>query len=193
MRIDHLINGQSVPGQAYFETVKPATQAVLAEVAEGGEAQVHAAVAADKAAFPAWAGRPATERAALCRKLGELALEAGIPAGVFNIVHGTDRAAGEPLCRHPDVRAISFTGSTATGQRIVRSAGLKKFSMALGGKSPFVVLDDADFERAPARLNRVRSAVTQEVKVVVGTKARIHAACPAARSGQLRFLGSRTA
>ncbi len=45
-------------------------------------------------------------------------------------------------------------------------------------------------QRAPARLNRVRSAVTQAVKVVVGTKARIHAACPAARSGQLRFLGS---
>ena len=81
-------------------------------------------------------------------RLGELALEAGIPAGVLNIVHGTGRGAGEPLCSHPDVRAISFTGSTATGQRIVQSAGLKKFSMELGGKSPFVVFDDADFERA---------------------------------------------
>ena len=81
-------------------------------------------------------------------RLGELAMEAGIPAGVLNIVHGTGREAGEPLCRHPDVRAISFTGSTATGNRIVQAAGLKKFSMELGGKSPFVVFDDADLPRA---------------------------------------------
>ena len=81
-------------------------------------------------------------------RLGELAMQAGIPAGVLNIVHGTGREAGEPLCRHPDVRAISFTGSTATGNRIVQTAGLKKFSMELGGKSPFVVFDDADLPRA---------------------------------------------
>ena len=81
-------------------------------------------------------------------RLGELALEAGVPPGVLNIVHGYGMEVGEALCSHPDVRAISFTGSTATGQRIVKSAGLKKFSMELGGKSPFVVFDDADFERA---------------------------------------------
>jgi 5-carboxymethyl-2-hydroxymuconic-semialdehyde dehydrogenase len=81
-------------------------------------------------------------------RLGELALEAGIPAGVLNIVHGYGAEAGEALCRHPDVRAISFTGSTVTGNRIVKSAGLKKFSMELGGKSPFVVFDDADPARA---------------------------------------------
>ena len=81
-------------------------------------------------------------------RLGELALEAGIPPGVLNIVHGTGKDAGEPLCAHPDVRAISFTGSTATGHRIVKAAGLKKFSMELGGKSPFVVFDDADLDRA---------------------------------------------
>ena len=260
MRIDHLINGQSVGSAQYFETVNPATQEVLAEVASGGAAEVHAAVAAAKSAFPAWAGLPAPERARLIRKLGELiarhvpeiaqtetrdtgqviaqtakqlvpraadnfsyfaemctrvdghtyptpthlnytlfhpvgvcalispwnvpfmtstwkvapclafgntavlkmselspltaarlgelALEAGIPAGVLNIVHGYGRDAGEPLCAHPDVRAISFTGSTATGNRIVQSAGLKKFSMELGGKSPFVIFDDADLDRA---------------------------------------------
>jgi 5-carboxymethyl-2-hydroxymuconic-semialdehyde dehydrogenase len=75
-------------------------------------------------------------------------MEAGIPAGVLNIVHGFGQEAGEPLCAHPDVRAISFTGSTATGNRIVRAAGLKKFSMELGGKSPFVIFDDADLDRA---------------------------------------------
>jgi 5-carboxymethyl-2-hydroxymuconic-semialdehyde dehydrogenase len=81
-------------------------------------------------------------------RLGELALEAGIPPGVLNVVHGYGSEAGEALCRHPDVRAISFTGSTATGNRIVKAAGLKKFSMELGGKSPFVVFEDADLARA---------------------------------------------
>ncbi|WP_251863834.1 5-carboxymethyl-2-hydroxymuconate semialdehyde dehydrogenase [Achromobacter sp. Marseille-Q4962] len=260
MRIDHLIDGKAVAGQDYFETVNPATQEVLAEVAAGGAAEVDAAVAAARAAFPKWAGTPAPERARLIRKLGdliarhapdiaqtetddcgqviaqtgrqlvpraadnfyyfaemctrvdghtyptathlnytlfhpvgvcalispwnvpfmtatwkvapclafgntavlkmselsplsaarlgELALEAGIPAGVLNLVHGYGKDAGEPLVAHRDVRAVSFTGSTATGNRIVQAAGLKKFSMELGGKSPFVIFDDADFERA---------------------------------------------
>jgi 5-carboxymethyl-2-hydroxymuconic-semialdehyde dehydrogenase len=57
-RIDHLIDGQAVAGREVIETVNPATQQVLAEVASGGAAEVQAAVAAAKAAFPAWAGRP---------------------------------------------------------------------------------------------------------------------------------------
>jgi len=260
MRIQHLIDGRRVDSKATFESVNPATQEVLAEVADGGTHEVNAAVAAAKAAFPAWAARPPTERAALMRKvgdlitqfvpelsrtetqdtgqviaqtgkqlvpraadnfyyfaemctrvdghtyptpthlnytlyhpvgvcalispwnvpfmtatwktapclafgntavlkmselspmtaarLGELVLEAGVPKGVLNVVHGTGKGAGEPLCAHPDVRAISFTGSTVTGNRIVQAAGLKKFSMELGGKSPFVVFDDADLSRA---------------------------------------------
>ena len=63
MKIDHLINGKSVAGSDYFETINPATQQVLAEVAAGGEAEVNAAVSAAKDAFPKWAGLPATERA----------------------------------------------------------------------------------------------------------------------------------
>ncbi|MCA8030970.1 5-carboxymethyl-2-hydroxymuconate semialdehyde dehydrogenase [Burkholderia cepacia] len=260
MRIDHLINGKSADGSSYFETVNPATQEVLAEVASGTAEDVDVAVRAAKDAFPAWAGTPATERAKLLRKLGELitkhvpdlsnietrdtgqtisqtgkqlvpraadnftyfaemctrvdghtyptgshlnytlfhpvgvcalispwnvpfmtatwkvapclafgntavlkmselspltasmlgnlALEAGIPAGVLNVVHGYGKETGEPLVAHRDVHAISFTGSTATGNRIVQAAGLKKFSMELGGKSPFVIFEDADFERA---------------------------------------------
>lgn len=260
MRVNHLINGKPVAGTDYFETINPATQEVLAEVAAGGAAEVDAAVAAAKAAFPGWAATPAPQRAKLIRRLGELitanvpeiaetetndcgqviaqtrkqlvpraadnfhyfaemctrvdghtyptethlnytlfhpvgvcalispwnvpfmtatwktapclafgntavlkmselsplsaarlgelALEAGIPAGVLNIVHGTGKDAGDPLCRHPDVRAISFTGSTVTGNRIVQAAGVKKFSMELGGKSPFVIFDDADQARA---------------------------------------------
>ena len=260
MRVQHLIDGKTVEGRAYFETTNPATQDVLAEVASGGTDEINAAVAAAKAAFPKWAALPATERAKMMVRLGdliarhvpelseletrdtgqviaqtrqnlvpraadnfhyfaemctrvdghtyptpthlnytlfhpvgvcalispwnvpfmtgtwkiapclafgntavlkmselsplsisrfgELATEAGLPPGVLNIVHGFGKEAGEPLCGHPDVRAISFTGSTATGQRIVRNAGLKKFSMELGGKSPFVVFEDADTSRA---------------------------------------------
>ena len=67
MQINHLINGKSVPGTDYFETVNPATQEVLAEVASGGEAEVNAAVAAAKDAFPKWANTPAADRAKLIR------------------------------------------------------------------------------------------------------------------------------
>ena len=72
MRIDHLINGKNVPGQRYFETINPATQEVLAEVAEGGAGEVDAAVRAAKEAFPKWANTPAADRAKIIRKLGDL-------------------------------------------------------------------------------------------------------------------------
>jgi 5-carboxymethyl-2-hydroxymuconic-semialdehyde dehydrogenase len=72
MQINHLINGKSVPGTDYFETVNPATQEVLAEVASGGEAEVNAAVAAAKAAFPKWAATPVRSVPSLVRKLGDL-------------------------------------------------------------------------------------------------------------------------
>ena len=260
MRIEHLINGRPHAARDYFETVNPANQEVLAEVARGTPEEIDSAVRAAKEAFPAWAGKPAVERAKLIARLGELitknvpeisametndtgqtisqtrkqlvpraadnfsyfaemctrvdghtyptsshlnytlfhpvgvcalispwnvpfmtatwkvapclafgntavlkmselspltasmlgnlALEAVIPAGVLNVVHGFGKETGEPLVAHSDVRAVSFTGSTATGNRIVQTAGLKKFSMELGGKSPFVIFDDADFERA---------------------------------------------
>ncbi len=58
-------------------------------------------------------------------RLGELALEAGIPAGVLNVVQGYGATAGDALVRHHDVRAVSFTGGTATGRNIMKNAGLK--------------------------------------------------------------------
>src|SRR6478735_12485898 len=78
MRIDHLIAGRSVAGRDYFTTVNPSTQEVLAEVASGGEAEVNAAVAAAKEAFPKWAATPAPQRAKLIRRLGEL-IAANVP------------------------------------------------------------------------------------------------------------------
>jgi len=82
-------------------------------------------------------------------QLGRLALEVGIPAGVLNVVQGMGATAGDALVRHPGVRAISFTGGTVTGKKIMASAGgIKKFSMELGGKSPVLIFDDADVDRA---------------------------------------------
>lgn len=76
--------------------------------------------------------------------------EAGVPGGVFNIVHGIGEIAGAALAAHPDVPRISFTGETATGREIMRSAAqhLKGLSMELGGKSPCVIFADADLEQA---------------------------------------------
>ena len=68
----HLINGKAVTTSSTFQTINPATQEIIAEVAAGGEAEIHAAVAAAKAAFPAWAATPAPTRAKIMRRLGEL-------------------------------------------------------------------------------------------------------------------------
>ena len=83
-------------------------------------------------------------------RLGELALEAGIPPGVVNIVTGYGSGVGAALVEHPDVDKISFTGSTRVGRQIAVEAGktLKKMTLELGGKSPMVVMDDADLENA---------------------------------------------
>ncbi|SDV46368.1 5-carboxymethyl-2-hydroxymuconate semialdehyde dehydrogenase [Chitinasiproducens palmae] len=259
--IKHWIDGKQVESRETFVTYNPATGEEIAAVASGGEAEINAAVAAAKAAFPKWANTPAKERARLMRRLsqliadnvpelarletqdtglpitqtskqliprashnfdffaevcqqvngrtypvddqmlnytlfqpvgvcalispwnvpfmtatwkvapclalgntavlkmselspltadqlGRLAMEAGIPAGVLNVVQGYGATAGDALVRHPDVRVVSFTGGTATGKRIVERAGLKKLSMELGGKSPVLIFDDADLDRA---------------------------------------------
>jgi len=94
--------------------------------------------------------KPAELSPLTANKLAEIVLKAGLPEGVFNVVHGFGETAGAALTRHPDVKAISFTGETTTGSIIMKNAAdtLKKTSMELGGKSPFIVFDDADLERA---------------------------------------------
>jgi aminomuconate-semialdehyde/2-hydroxymuconate-6-semialdehyde dehydrogenase len=79
--------------------------------------------------------------------LGELAAEIGFPKGVLNVVHGLGPEVGEPLVTHPQVRAVSFTGSTTVGKRIALLAApaLKKISLELGGKNPSLVFADSDW------------------------------------------------
>lgn len=81
--------------------------------------------------------------------LGEICTAAGLPPGVFNIVHGLGPRAGEAIVRHPQVKAISFTGSTRAGAEIARIAApmFKKLSLELGGKNPNLIFADCDYER----------------------------------------------
>lgn len=97
--------------------------------------------------------KPAEQTPLTALRLGELALEAGFPAGVINVVPGFGEA-GAALVEHPGVDKVAFTGSTAVGKAIVRgSAGnLKKVSLELGGKSPQIVMADADLDAAAASI-----------------------------------------
>jgi acyl-CoA reductase-like NAD-dependent aldehyde dehydrogenase len=85
-------------------------------------------------------------------RLGELALEAGIPEGVVNIIPGKGSVVGTRLVGHPDVAKIGFTGSTEVGQEVMRGAAstIKRVTLELGGKSANIVFADADLEKAAA-------------------------------------------
>lgn len=80
--------------------------------------------------------------------LGEICNEAGLPKGVLNIVHGLGTTTGQAIVEHPDIKAISFTGGTATGAHIARTAApmFKKLSLELGGKNPNIIFADCDYD-----------------------------------------------
>ncbi|WP_446655295.1 aldehyde dehydrogenase family protein [Blastomonas sp.] len=94
--------------------------------------------------------KPSEETPLTALALADLIAEAGFPAGVVNIVNGTGPGVGAALAGHPGIDKVAFTGSTATGRRIVEAAlgNLKKVTLELGGKSPVVVMPDADLELA---------------------------------------------
>ncbi|WP_152979831.1 aldehyde dehydrogenase family protein [Mesorhizobium sp. 1M-11] len=102
--------------------------------------------------------KPSEEASLTTLRLGELILEAGIPDGAINIVTGYGHEAGQALVDHALVRKIAFTGSTATGQKILQSSALqmKRVTLELGGKSPAVILADADLDKAiPGAANAI--------------------------------------
>jgi alpha-ketoglutaric semialdehyde dehydrogenase len=94
--------------------------------------------------------KPATDTPALGERFVELLVEAGVPAGVVNVVHGGGGAVGDRLVRHPDVPVITLTGSRETGVAVLEAAAanLKHVHLELGGKNAIVVMDDADLELA---------------------------------------------
>ncbi len=95
-------------------------------------------------------GKPSEVTPMTAHLLAEACVEADLPPGVLNIVHGTGVGAGAPLVAHPNVPTISFTGGTVTGREIARTAApmFKKYSLELGGKNPNIVFADADFDKA---------------------------------------------
>ncbi|WP_420591647.1 NAD-dependent succinate-semialdehyde dehydrogenase [Bacterioplanoides sp.] len=96
--------------------------------------------------------KPATETPFTALALAELAHQAGIPAGVFNVITGPSRALGEVLTQHELISKFSFTGSTPVGRVLQAQCAstIKKTSMELGGNAPFIVFDDADVDKAVA-------------------------------------------
>jgi succinate-semialdehyde dehydrogenase/glutarate-semialdehyde dehydrogenase len=94
--------------------------------------------------------KPAPDTPLTALALGYLALEAGMPAGVLNIVTGEAAPIGEVFTTHPAVRFIGFTGSTPVGKQLMRQAAssVKKVALELGGNAPFIVFDDADLDKA---------------------------------------------
>jgi aldehyde dehydrogenase (NAD+) len=94
--------------------------------------------------------KPATDTPASAHHLVEILAEAGIPEGVINIVHGGGSAVGVPLVAHPDVKMISFTGSSDVGKTIAEGSAktLKRVSLELGGKNAQIIMDDADLDLA---------------------------------------------
>ena len=94
--------------------------------------------------------KPADLVPATAHALADIIVRAGVPPGVFNLVMGRGSIVGDALVKHPDVAAISFTGSVATGRQIAADAvaGMKKFQLEMGGKNPLVVVDDADLNVA---------------------------------------------
>ncbi|MEO8382785.1 MAG: aldehyde dehydrogenase family protein [Acidobacteriota bacterium] len=94
--------------------------------------------------------KPAEQTPLTAVRLAELALEAGIPEGVFTVVTGSGSLIGEALVKHPLVRKIAFTGSTEVGMNVMRLAAddIKRVSLELGGKSPNVIFEDCAFDRA---------------------------------------------
>jgi len=94
--------------------------------------------------------KPAEETPLTALRLGEICQEAGLPDGVLNIITGFGETTGAPLVAHPLVDKIAFTGSTEVGKLIVKAAAhdLKKLSLELGGKSPVIILDDANLDIA---------------------------------------------
>jgi aldehyde dehydrogenase (NAD+) len=94
--------------------------------------------------------KPATDTPALGERFVELLIEAGVPAGVVNIVHGGGGQVGDALVRHPDVPVISLTGSRETGVEVTKTGAdrLKHIHLELGGKNAIIVMDDADLDLA---------------------------------------------
>jgi len=94
--------------------------------------------------------KPAEDASLCALRVGELVLEAGFPAGTVNVVTGYGSVVGAAMAAHTGIDKVSFTGSTATGQAIIRAAAtnMKRLTLEMGGKAPDIIFADADLDRA---------------------------------------------
>ena len=108
--------------------------------------------------------KPAEWSPVSAQVLAEIALGAGVPPGVLNVVHGLGEEAGTALTEHPVIKAIAFVGESSTGSAIMRqgAATLKRVHFELGGKNPVIVFDDADLERALDAVVEVDETIPRE-------------------------------
>ena len=107
--------------------------------------------------------------------LGQIATEAGLPAGVLNVLHGTGPEIGNAIVAHPSIKAISFTGGTATGEQIARIAApmFKKLSLELGGKNPTLIFPDVDIEQTVKEV--FRSSFSNQGQICLcGSRIMVH-------------------
>jgi len=141
-----------------------------------GPTGVLAMVAAAIAAGNSVVLKPAEQTPMTAVLLAELAIEAGIPPGVFNVVQGPGETVGAALVDHPSVDAISFTGSFETGRTIQASAAqrVKRVGLELGGKSPFIIFDDADLVAAAAAATAAIWGASGQV-CTAGSRVLVHA------------------
>jgi phenylacetaldehyde dehydrogenase len=138
--------------------------------------------------------KPSEETPLSALALGQMVLDAGFPAGVVNIVNGLGAEAGQALAEHPGVDKIAFTGSTATGRRIVTAAlgNLKKVGLELGGKSPVMVMPDADLALAVPGV-ALATFFLQGQNCMAGTRIFAHASIhDALVEGLIAFAGGMT-
>src|SRR5436190_922670 len=145
-----------------IDLIEPATGERLASIPRATAEDVDRAARAAERAFAAgpWRSMNTRDRGRVLFRLAqlirdhadELALEAGVPEGVFTVVTGSGSVVGEALIRHPAVRKVSFTGSTEVGARVMQVAAndIKRVSLELGGKSANIIFADSDFARAVA-------------------------------------------
>ena len=146
--VDHLYDEVAPIGEVGHATITRVPMGVVAAITPWNNPLLMPAVkiAPALAAGNSMVLKPAEQSPAIALRIAELALEAGVPAGVLNVVPGLGETAGRALSEHPDVEALGFTGSTTVGRIILKAAAdsnLKKVSLELGGKSPALVLEDA--------------------------------------------------
>lgn len=149
------IGGETIPlGSTHVSYTRPEPYGVTAHIVPWNAAFQQAArgVAPALAAGNVAVVKPAEDTSITTVELAKIAVEAGLPAGVFNVVTGLGREAGAALVKHPGVSRITFTGSVPTGQEIMRSAAenLNPVTLELGGKGPNIIFEDADLDAAVA-------------------------------------------